>query len=76
MEYLDRGESSVSAMENPQYSFTVTTKDTDIYEILVDSEFILSDSVYEYNFKVINNPINYLDGWSKFKADITDKSLL
>lgn len=76
MSHLYNGEASVYVVENPQYTFTLTTQDVETNEIGIDSLFTLNDLVYEYEFKVDNNPTSYLDGWSKLEANLLGKTPL
>lgn len=76
MSHLYNGESSVYVVENPQYSFTITTQDVVTYEVAIDAMFTMTDNVYEYEFKVDNTPLPFLDGWSKLEANLIGKTLL
>lgn len=76
MSHLYNGEASVYIVENPQYNFTFSTKDLADNEITIDALFTLTDSIYEYEFKIDNNPISFLDGWSKLDANLLGRTAL
>lgn len=64
------GETSLSIVEQQQYNFYVSTKDTLDNIVKEDMEFTYSDDSYLYTFAVSRDPIPELDGWSRIPAHL------
>lgn len=70
------GETSLSIVEQQQFNFYVSTKDTVDNEVLEDAEFSFSDGVYIYTFAVSRAPIPEFDGWSRIPAHLVLREVI
>jgi len=70
---LLRQEPSFSEVEQLEFNFYVSTLDCVNNTIVGKDTFTMSDSIYIYSFKVLRNPIPYMDGWSRISAGFTGK---
>jgi hypothetical protein len=71
---LLRQEPSFAEVEQLDFNFYVSTKDCDDNSIAGKGTFTLADATFTYSFKVLRNPIPYMDGWSRISAGYTGKA--
>ena len=73
---LVKGEVSPYEVEKQNFTFQVATIDCVNFDIVLDSTFTMTDSVYLYTFKVDSNPISDLTGWSRLLVNYISKELV
>ena len=73
---LFRGDSVITGTESQEFNFHTLTSLCLANDIVKDTLFTMQDDGYLYNFKLSNNPISQLDGWSRFPALLINKEEL
>ena len=63
----------ITGSESQEFNFYTSTKNCIDNSIKQGDLFTMNDTLYEYSFKVYNDPIPYMDGWSRFPAAYLNK---
>jgi hypothetical protein len=73
---LFRNDNVVNGTETQEFSFVTSTQQCVDNNVAEKDTFIYTDGIYNYNFKVLQNPIPTTDGWSTFTASLVSRELV
>lgn len=71
-----RGEPSLSEVSVQEYNFYVSTQDCVDNQVREGIELQVKDSTYTFTLNILNNPIPFIDGWSRLPVEMIRKELL